>query len=1040
MRRNARIKAKKRRLGLDRLEDRSLLAVNLVVSHDPLPDALPGESISATISVSNFGDETATDAKIETNLDEIIDDLTWTRTTTFETPLRAEQLRAVARPTSVRPQSQDVFEPARIGDLNNDGFDDYARVIRAPHSFLPNNRVEVAFGKSSGLAGDAFSNLDGSTGFFIEMALLNAVSFTSADVNDDGVSDLVIGNGGWGHCSPAFSGICSSGSSLNARREGGAIIVFGSSSIGANGSAILSPSHYVYLRMKINETDEAIRTTVGDVDGDGIPDVMTSGGGRAFVTYGDAAIHAHDFGESLDAPSEGFPQSMGLEIHDSLRFPPEDLTEFQGFGPAELALFDDDADGVASIWLGDDLVYDLRGALPVSEVGAGTIDDLLPIDPGHRVTWAISGTVRQASTGAQVFARTSDSQTDEQPTNNLSIGLEAVASTIELITSPTASVRPGETATWRFRVTNAGRLPLTSATLSESISTNLEDIRWTRVDAGFPDAAIRRNATRGINELDLLLDGFGVTFADRFQLMSEPGRHNTHMTVPGDVNGDGFDDVIAGDGKLFFGAADFGILPRAEPPTTRVNEGFHPNSHFIQLDNYVSGSTRLGDINGDGLDDFAHFSSNRTGQVVDTIRLGSTTADFPTIHVNVGPQDYFAPAGDFDGDGMDDLLVFDISRTGEHDRTFLVPGRSVFSPDETVRRQGDTSIRFDGLVHAIGDLNGDGRSDLMMGSNIVLSADFEQTGENLDANSLPAESVIPVRSNGEAYNIRDMAHGGDLNGDGMKDLMLFGPTPGPRDPHGLSWAVTTIFGNRQLAPIFEIENLPAETDYREVVYSELGTPGDLNGDGIDEPLVWESLPNSENVGVAISGTDHQPHTLSQQLQIYTVEFEQMDSGFDINGDGYEDLAFVAEAGSWPVGATTFDNIIFGRAHGVTHDVDISQPLHLPPIAAVEFEVTGTLIRELDDIAGTISLQLQDHQFILGEEISQSISIDVPAAVPPVAGDVDGDGVVGDADLRALIAGFGKQNALREDGDLDEDGVVTFSDYLILSANYYQPRR
>ncbi len=387
-----------RKLKLDRLEDRRLLAVNVVVSHDPIPDALPGESISATISVSNFGDEPATDAKIETNLDEIIDDLKWTRTTSFETPIRAEQLRAVARPAEREYADQNEFEPVPVGDINADGFVDFARAIEPASYWDPIDRIEIAFGDSTGLPPDAFAEFDGSSGFIVGVRSYYGVDLHGGDFNGDGIDDLIIGNGGWGGCSPIGSGNCPITWTRVSYKTGGALILFGAPTVGNDGELVPSPNNSASLTMDINEYNEPIKTTAGDANGDGIDDVMISGGGRSFLTLGSSAPSSRNFREALNSPYREFNPGEGLEIYDNLQFVNCCAAGVHGDGPGELGLIDDDDDGTSSIWLGNGRAFDIADSLAAPQEEDSRLAIPPTILPGQRIQWQVTGDA--AKTGA----------------------------------------------------------------------------------------------------------------------------------------------------------------------------------------------------------------------------------------------------------------------------------------------------------------------------------------------------------------------------------------------------------------------------------------------------------------------------------------------------------------------------------------------------------------------------------------------------------------------------------------------------------------
>jgi ELWxxDGT repeat protein len=62
---------------------------------------------------------------------------------------------------------------------------------------------------------------------------------------------------------------------------------------------------------------------------------------------------------------------------------------------------------------------------------------------------------------------------------------------------------------------------------------------------------------------------------------------------------------------------------------------------------------------------------------------------------------------------------------------------------------------------------------------------------------------------------------------------------------------------------------------------------------------------------------------------------------------------------------------------------------------------------------------------------------VRSRVEQLSGDIDGDGRVQFSDFLILSSNFGISNAQFKDGDLDGDGSVQFTDFLILSSNFGQ---
>ena len=68
------MKSRRRKHAFEPLESRQLLAVDLVVEHDPLPIAEPGEEVTRVIRVHNLGDEVAEGTLIRSTLsNELVD-------------------------------------------------------------------------------------------------------------------------------------------------------------------------------------------------------------------------------------------------------------------------------------------------------------------------------------------------------------------------------------------------------------------------------------------------------------------------------------------------------------------------------------------------------------------------------------------------------------------------------------------------------------------------------------------------------------------------------------------------------------------------------------------------------------------------------------------------------------------------------------------------------------------------------------------------------------------------------------------------------
>jgi hypothetical protein len=198
----------------------------------------------------------------------------------------------------------------------------------------------------------------------------------------------------------------------------------------------------------------------------------------------------------------------------------------------------------------------------------------------------------------------------------------------------------------------------------------------------------------------------------------------TSLAAAGDVNADGFGDILAGEGTsgtayLFLG----GATPDGTADTTLG--GYSP----------VAGG---GDLNGDGFADvvvagsagtssYVYLGGNPPNSVADATLGGSRVSD----------------AGDVNGDGFADALV------GAGSCSYLYLGATSFDSTADITYTATSTS-----VAIAGDLNGDGYADVALGPVVFLGAASPDT--TADGTFGSAEAVAGAR---------------DTNGDGYADLL-----------------------------------------------------------------------------------------------------------------------------------------------------------------------------------------------------------------------------------------------------------------------------
>jgi hypothetical protein len=245
-----------------------------------------------------------------------------------------------------------------------------------------------------------------------------------------------------------------------------------------------------------------------------------------------------------------------------------------------------------------------------------------------------------------------------------------------------------------------------------------------------------------------------------------------------DVNGDGFADVIVGP-RVYLG----GTAPSTTASITL------DNIDNVGFDFYGPAGS-AGDVNGDG---YADFVVRDNGFPSDTeaayVYLGSATGlpTAPSITLNgrVGPTETgsVAGVGDVNGDGYADILVGDgyAGTAPDMGAVYLyLGGASGSSPDPALTITGPLA-RFGYSVAGAGDVNGDGYADVVVGD--LGSAAVGSTPSGFayvylgGANGLsPTPLVALTKPDGTSLGGITVASAGDVNGDGYADLLVGVPT------------------------------------------------------------------------------------------------------------------------------------------------------------------------------------------------------------------------------------------------------------------------
>lgn len=360
----------------------------------------------------------------------------------------------------------------------------------------------------------------------------------------------------------------------------------------------------------------------------------------------------------------------------------------------------------------------------------------------------------------------------------------------------------------------------------------------------------------------------------------------------GDVNSDGFDDVIVGAWESNGNGEDSGTIRVFSGKTGGVIYTFHGDAAFDHLGICVS---RAGDVNGDGFDDFiagadlndvngssagsARVFSGANGAILYTF-FGESAGDQFGLSV--------ADAGDVNQDGFDDVVVGSPFEDNNGSNSGSARVYSGVSGEVLHLFNGDgVEDRFGRAVSGAGDVNNDGFDDVIVGAR------FD------DNNGRPNSGMVRVFSGvtgGVLYELNgdqagdefgwEVSGAGDVNDDGFDDFIVGAQFGENTEPNTGS---ARVFSGQTGGILYSFYG--DNTDDR--FGRSVAGAGDVNKDGHDDVIVGAYLDDDDgmNSGSARVFSGANGATLyTFRGDLAGDQFGQSVSGAgDVNNDGFADF-------------------------------------------------------------------------------------------------------------------------------------------------------
>jgi hypothetical protein len=389
----------------------------------------------------------------------------------------------------------------------------------------------------------------------------------------------------------------------------------------------------------------------------------------------------------------------------------------------------------------------------------------------------------------------------------------------------------------------------------------------------------------------------------------------------GDVNGDGYADAIVGasyydngqedEGRAFVYHGSAAGLRRAPDWTAESDQAY---SYF------GAAVSTAGDVNGDGYSDVIvgadWFDGGDPNEGRAFVYHGSA-AGLSTTPDWIAESDQFwaffgisvGTVGDANGDGYDDVIVGASSYSNGQDlegRAFVYHGSPAgLSATPSWTAESDQALAFFGAsVGTAGDVNGDGYDDAIVGA---YNYDDGQAGEGWSfvyQGSAAGLSATPdwTAQTDQAFARLGISVGtaGDVNGDGYDDVIVgaYHYTNG-QDSEGRAFVYHGSPAGLSAAPYWRVESNQVSALFG----FSVGTAGDVNGDGYDDVIVGADYYDrgQDDEGAAFGfygsadGLRQSSYWSGEGNQVSAHYGASVGTAGDVNGDGYEEAIVGAYA-------------------------------------------------------------------------------------------------------------------------------------------------
>jgi hypothetical protein len=383
-----------------------------------------------------------------------------------------------------------------------------------------------------------------------------------------------------------------------------------------------------------------------------------------------------------------------------------------------------------------------------------------------------------------------------------------------------------------------------------------------------------------------------------------------HSAFAGDLNGDGFSDVVIG--SPYFIIVD---LSYRRGGVVHVHYGSSQGLAALPdwskdggRSNYLFGwdVASAGDVNGDGFDDllisdrYLYSGSNYKGYVHayygSATGLASSASWTMDCDYRLGRfGESMSTAGDVNGDGYSDVII---GAPGRTDGTSDVKGRAYVyygsvsglssSPGVILTNNNVRDEYFGASVSTAGDVDGDGYSDIVVGTTKGQGLAFVYIFRGSASGLSPSPSWVGDGDYTTGYFGSAVSDAGDVNGDGLADIVIGAPwNTNPHYHEGAALVYRGLPTGISISPAMNYVHDSAQTHRHQFFNNETAyLPFVIESDTNLDAVVWANIAPStnHNTNAIIAYFDSGPTNITNGTNTVTLTWA-------INGipPGYYDV-------------------------------------------------------------------------------------------------------------------------------------------------------